>query len=247
MISGKTISIKSLIAKVYRDLQLKEEEDFMSMIEWAAEALDHIHVYPQYTHQLICIPITSYKTELPCDFIDVESLEYNGQNLLETNNPFGPQTTIGNTGIYYTPYSYNQSKIENAVFVNPNDLSYNRGNSSIKIENGWLKTSFNTGNVNMIYTAQPMDDEGYPMLPDEVSFREALYRYIVYKYLYAKYLHGEITENVYQDAKNEWKYYCNQAGAQALMPNGTQLENLKRSFVSLKPRTDLFNSFYNSL
>jgi len=246
-ISGNTVSVKNIIAKVYRDLSLKDEEDFMSMIEWSAEALDFIHVYPQYTHETICIPINSYKTELPCDFIDVEYVEYNGHNLLETNNPFGPQTTLGNQGVYYTPYSYNQAKIQNAVFVHPDNLSYNKNGYSVKIENGWLKTSFKEGKVNMIYIAQPMDDEGYPLVPDEPSFREALYWYITYKYLYPKVLHGEISNQFYEDAYNKWQWYCNQAGAEAIMPNAMQLENLKRSFISLKPRVDLFNSFYNSL
>lgn len=247
-LSGKYVSVKNIIAKVYRDLQLKDEEPFMDMIEWMAEALDFIHVYPQYSHGKVCFEISGYKTELPCDFISIEGIAYNGRNLVPTNNLFGTSTIQGNRGAYYTPYSYNQSKIENVLFVEPENLSYNRSNNvSFKIENGWLKTPYNEGIIDMIYVSQPMDEEGYPLIPDNQSFREAIYKYVVYKYLYSRYIRGEVSENIYQDAKYDWKYYCNQAGTEAIMPTLGELENLKRSFLSLKPRVNLFNNFYNSL
>lgn len=48
-LSGKTISLKQIIAKVYRDLQLKEEDNFIDFIEWGAEALEQIGVFEQLT------------------------------------------------------------------------------------------------------------------------------------------------------------------------------------------------------
>lgn len=247
MLSGKTISVKSLIAKVYRDLQLKEEEPFMDFIEHIAEALDFIHVYPQYDHKAIEFVLDAYKTELPLDYIGLELIEYNGVNMRPTPNIFGPGSDVGSSGIYYTPYSYNQSKIENAVFIDPEDTSYFCPGYSFKIENGWLKTSFNEGTINMVYTSQPMDDEGYPLIPDNQSFREALYWYVVYKYLYPKVLKGEVNGQFYDDAYNKWQWYCNQAGTEAIMPDLTTLENLKRSYLTLKTKPNLFNNFYNSL
>jgi len=247
MLSGKTISVKSIIAKVYRDLQLKEEEPFMDFIEWMAEALDFIHVYPQYSIKPICFKITAYKTELPCDFIGLDQIEFEGINLRATNNSFGPIQDNAVIGRYYTPYSYNQSKLENAVFVDPYSTSYFREGYSFKIENGWLKTSFKEGEINLSYISQPMDEEGYPLVPEDVSFKEALYWYVVYKYLYSKALRGEISNYFYEDAYNKWHWYCNQAGAEAMMPDLNTLENIKRSFLSLKINPYLFNNFFNSL
>lgn len=247
MLSGKTVSVKSIIAKVYRDLQLKEEEPFMDFIEWCAEALDFIHVYPQYNIKQICFEVTAYKTELPYDFIGLDQIEYEGVNLRATNNSFGPIKDNAVIGRYYTPYSYNQSKLENAVFVDPYSTSYFREGYSFKIENGWLKTSFKEGDINLSYISQPMDEEGYPLIPDNVSFKEALYWFIVYKYLYPKALRGEISASFYDDAYNKWQWYCNQAGAEAMMPDLNTLENIKRSYLSLKINPYLFNNFFNSL
>jgi len=245
-VSGKQISVKSIIAKIYRDLDLKEEEAFMDFIEWCAEALDFIHVYPQYESKPISFKVDAYKTELPCDYIGLDQISYKGVNLRPSHNSFG-LTTGTPSGQYYTRYSYNQSKIENAVFIDPSNTTYFSPGYSFKIENGWLKTSFNTGDVDMVYISQPMDDEGYPLIPDEISFKEALYWYVVYKYLYPKVLRGEISDKFYNDAYNKWQWYCNQAGAEAMMPDLTTLENIKRAYLSLKIKPNLFENFYNGL
>lgn len=248
-LKGSYVSIKTLIAKIYRDLQFTEEEHFVDIIEWCAEALDHIHVNPQYVSTPLCFEVDSYKTELPCDFIALDQISYMGENMVASNNSFGfDDTTV--PGRYYTPYpaySYNVNKIKNVLFIDPNSTNYFRSGHSFKIENGWLKTSFKEGQVSMVYLAHPMDEEGYPLIPDEVSFKEALYWYCNYKYSYAKARLGELATYFYEDAYAKWQYYCNQAGAEALMPTLTQLEGMKRMYLSLIPKIDSFKRYFNNI
>ena len=246
MTNGKFTSCKTIIAKLYRDLQLKEEEAFTDIIEWLAEALDFIHVYPQYTYNDAILKVSNYKVELPCDYIGMDVIEYNGYNLKYSSNSFGPQAT-DYTPYYLTPYSYNQKKIENAVFVDPSTINYFLNKDSVILKNGYIKTSFKEGILNIKYIAMVVDEDGYPMIPDNVSFREALYWYCTYKYLYPKVLHGEINGQFYTDAYSKWQYYCNQAGAEAIMPDLITLENIKRNFIRLKPNIHQFDSFYNRL
>lgn len=243
MLNGKQISCKTVVAKVYRDLQLTEEGPFMDMIEWLAEALEFIHVYPQYIHKTCKIEIVNYKGEIPCDFIGLDAVEYNGINTLYASNIFGPQDTP-KSGRYYTPYSYNQEKINNVLLVKNNIIG---PETSFSIDGSWFKTSFKEGELYIRYTAYPSDDEGYPLVPDHQSFKEALYWYITYKYLYAKVLKDEINPRFYDDAFTKWQYYCNQAGAEAMMPDLATLEAIKRSYHRLKPDMFHFTNFYNNL
>ena len=243
-LTNKFVSVKSIVAKLYRDLRLTEEEDFTDIIEWCGEALDFIHVYPQYkTKEPLALQVKNYKAELPCDYIQMQSIEYNGYNIIYSNNLFGPQDNTSSP-YYLTPYSYNQKKIENVVFVDPSGINYFTGKNSVIIENGYVKTSFKEGDINIVYTGMVLDDEGYPMVPDNVSFREALYWFCTYKYLYPKALNNEINSKFYEDAFQKWQYYCNQAGAEAMMPDLITLENIKRSFISLRPNLNKFNKFY---
>lgn len=243
-LNNKQISVKSIIAKVYRDLQLTDEEPFMDFIEWMAEALDFIHVYPQYEHKTGRVQIKNYKGELPCDYINLESIGYNGMNIRYTTDMFGPRDTSP-TGRYYTPYAYNQDKLANVVLVtNENRLG---PNATFKIEGGYFLTSFKEGNLDIAYLGLPLDEEGYPLIPDHVSFKEALYWYVVYKFLYPKVLKGDVQGQFYQDAYQKWQYYCNQAGAEALMPDLITLENIKRSYLTLRLRPNLVDNFFRTL
>jgi len=245
MLTDKTVSIKAIIAKLYRDLQLTEEESFTDIIEWASEALDFIHVFPQYEHKEACINVCNHKGELPCDYISLEFLEYKGTGLRYSTNVFGTQHKNTNRGEYYTPYSYNASKIANVLLLDGTNII--RESDSFTIKNGYFNTSFRDGNINIVYVAMKTDDEGYPLIPDNVSFREALYWYCNYKYTYSKARMGEINSSFYEDAYNKWQWYCGQAGAEAMMPDLITLENIKRSYLSLRLRPNLYNDFFNSL
>ena len=49
----KLTSVKSVIAKVFTDLDLKEGDHRLSdMIEWAGEALEKIGSFPQFTQKV---------------------------------------------------------------------------------------------------------------------------------------------------------------------------------------------------
>lgn len=244
MLNKNTVSVKTIIAKIYRDLQLTEEENFVDYIEWCAEALDFIHVYPQYTHHKQCIQVSNHKGELPCDYIQLESLEYKGTSLRYSTGSFGPRDTT-KTVEYLTPYSFNQDKIKNVLLLDGTNII--EGLDSFSISNGYIKTSFREGKINILYVAMELDEEGYPLIPDHQSFKEALYWYCVYKYLYAKVLRGEIQAQLYTDAYQKWLWYCNQSGAEALMPDLITLENIKRSYLSLRPRPNMASNFFNEL
>lgn len=239
-LSGKTISVKAIIAKVYRDLRLTDEEPFVDFIEWCAEAMDFIHVYAQYEHKEACIEIKNFKAEIPFDFIQMEEIEHNGVNMRYNENR-GNTTTNDR---YLTPYAYNQDRLANVTLV---PTVYRIGAHTVNITNGYFTTSFNNGKLNIKYAAMPLDEDGYPMIPDNVSFKEALYWYVVQKYLFSRTLTGEVNPQMYTHALERWNWYCNQAGAVAMMPDLLMLENLKRNFLSLRIRPNLFDNFYNDL
>lgn len=244
MLNGKYVSLKNIIAKVYRDLQLKEEGVFTDIIEWAAEALDFIHVYDQYESKTHTIAIQNYKGEIPCDFIALESAEYNGYQLRSSKHSFGPQSSGAATP--RLPYRSNREVLESSgLLVDP--TKFYAGSESFKFDGGFCKTSFETGYVTIQYQALPTDCDGYPLIPDNQAFKEALFWFITAKYLYPKVLHKEIEERFYTDAFEKWQWYCGQAGAEAMMPDLNTLENLKRAYLSLRLNPNQFATFFNDL
>jgi hypothetical protein len=243
-LTSNTVSYQTIISKLYRDLQLKDEQDIIGdILEWTAEALEFIGVYDQYESKPATITIVNYKGEKPCDFIALEQTTYNNYPIVYNTGIQTPKDTSINYG-YLTPYSYNQEKINNGLLFNGN---YRLANGeTFKIESSWFKTSFEKGELNIVYKSVIVDTDGFPLIPDNVSYKEALYWYIVYKINYAQARKGEIAASFYTDAYDKWLKYCNQAGANAMMPDLTMLENIKRSFISLRPNLYKFNSQFSN-
>lgn len=115
------------------------------------------------------------------------------------------------------------------------------------ITNEYIKTNVETGYIMMAYQAIPTDHDGYPMIPDDSSFIEALYWYITMKLLYPQWKQGSIRDAVYYDARRSWNYYCKQAYGNALMPNVDQLESIKNTWLRLIPEINEHTTGFSTL
>jgi len=115
------------------------------------------------------------------------------------------------------------------------------------INGSYIKTNIRTGFLMISYQAVPVDDEGYPMIPDDESFEEAIYWYINMKLTYPEWKMGRVRDAVYYDAKSSWNFYRKQAYATALMPNTDQLESIKNAWLRLVPEIDEHNTFFSNL
>jgi hypothetical protein len=112
---------------------------------------------------------------------------------------------------------------------------------------GYIKTNFRTGYLLISYQAVPVDSEGYPMIPDDESFEEALYWYINMKLTYPEWKSGRVRDAVYYDTRNSWNFYRKQAYAVAMMPNVDQLEAIKNAWVRLVPNINEHDTFFSHL
>lgn len=253
--SGKTTSVKTVIAKVYRDLDLKEEDIFINFLEWSAEALEKIGAFTQLESKVTDPPIRihNYKGDLPDDLVYINQVSFNGYPILPASNSFGPIRIDNNGSPSNQPYAFYEDKIQNTIFVNPADsglYTLNKGlyeRVTYTISNGCIKTSFCSGFLEISYQAMLIDCDGYPLVPDYVEFREALYWYINMKYSYSLWRRGEIRDGIYQHSQEQWHWYCQQAANKAMIPDLNTLESIKRSFLCLRPRVEQFRNFFEDL
>jgi len=115
------------------------------------------------------------------------------------------------------------------------------------INDNWIKTNIETGYIMLAYQAVPTDAEGYPLVPDDHSFMDALYWYIVMKTLYPKWVGGQVRDAVYFEARRSWNYYCKQAYGNAMMPDADQMESVKNSWLRLVPNINQHSEFFSTL
>lgn len=293
----KLTSVKSVIAKVFTDLDLQEETHRVSdMIEWAGEALEKIGAFPYFINKVTglegvpLLELSNYQCKLPCDFYSLIQMTYSEN----AHGPFlpmrystghfethGDPEDITSTTVtppesdivtftmqlydmdYDTALAYINSNPDKRVLISAMvsdgyakvvNISGSIGNPLITtddityvISNNYIKTNVRTGYIMMAYQAIPTDCDGYPMIPDEISFKEAVYWYINMKLMYPKWAEGRVRDAVYYDAKRSWNYYCKQAYGDALMPNADKLESIKNAWVRLIPEIKEHNSGFSTL
>ena len=97
-----------------------------------------------------------------------------------------------------------------------------------------ITTAFRYGVIDIQYLAFATDDRGYPLVPDDVSFRDALFWKIAYHVSMRK---PELMANQrMQDmeyCRQMWNKYCVQARAEANMPDLDMLIRLKNNWLRL--------------
>jgi hypothetical protein len=116
------------------------------------------------------------------------------------------------------------------------------------ISGGYIKTNLESGYLMIAYQAIPTDHDGYPMIPDNQSFMEAIYWYITMKLLYPQWVGGQVRDAVYADAKRSWNFYCKQAYGNSMMPNGAdQMEAIKNTWHRLVEEFNEHDSFFSTM
>lgn len=248
MLYDKYTSIKVVIAKVYRDLQLDEEDRIGDMIEWSAEAMDHIGAFGQFQSKTLQLEVDCYAAILPRDFHQLQLISYLNRPLHKSEDVFGPQHNSSQHGDT-TTYIVNESSLYTPVFLGNVGATGNPGGKlpTYSIEGRTIRTSFPEGPITIQYTSRVLDEENWPMIPDTVDFREAVFRYIVYKMHFASFIRGKISPNLYEKLEQDWWRKCKQARASADMPDMNTMQNLATSYLQLKPNINQYNNFFKDL
>lgn len=242
-------SCRTIIAKVFSDLDLQEETHRISdMVEWIGEGMLKIGAFPSLTTKvtgkegLPLLDIVDYQAKLPCDMHTLNQIAYS----TSANGPFYPMRYA--TG----SYSFNQG-MSNSTSSEATNTKINTDlNTSLNFDyvysvtGGYVKTNIKNGYLLISYQAIPVDSDNYPLVPNDESFKEALYWYINMKLSYPKWKNGEIRDAIYYDAKSSWNFYRKQAYAEAMMPNSDQLESIKNSWLKLIPEINANKTFFST-
>ena len=126
------------------------------------------------------------------------------------------------------------------------DNEFSDFSESYVIENNLIKTSFKDGKICLSYTSFPTDEDCYPLVPDDISFREAMFWYIYKKMLLGGYI-PSMNGIGYELAEQQWKYYCTQARNNANFPDIAGYESFLNQWVRLIPNMNRFDDNFRDI
>tara|TARA_R110000787_G_scaffold115506_1_gene225427 strand:+ start:7339 stop:8223 length:885 start_codon:yes stop_codon:yes gene_type:complete len=114
------------------------------------------------------------------------------------------------------------------------------------IDNDYIKTSFPSGKICLSYKAIPTDEDCFPLVPDDISFKEAMFWYI-YKKLLLMNPTFKANGIGYELAETQWKYYCTQARNAANFPDIDRYESFMNQWVRLIPNLNRHSQSFEEL
>lgn len=221
MYNGKTKSLGSVLWKVFRNKLITD----LSYDEGAEYALEFIRLVgaPLVFHDTVKkVNVNAYKAALPTDSINIKGIrvyDYNDNGIDTTYDaPIALRYATdlyhkGSTDICDDP---NFTKAANSVHP---ELTYT-------LQNGIIFTSFEKGTIEVSYKAIGLDEDGYPLIPDNEKFLLGLEYYILHRYLEGLWSMGKITDKVFSYYEQKRHWYLGAANSSLQMPTLDQLESI---------------------
>lgn len=217
MYSGKTTSVQEILWKVLRN-PLCQDLTIEQASEYVVEVLKLIGAPLSFSDKVEELELKHHKVSLPADLIEIKGVKHGGIPLR-----YG-------TDLYHVD-------VENECI---SEYTY-------IVQECVLISSLDKGCLTISYKALPTDKDGFPLIPDNESYRMAIEYYIMHRYLELIWAMSKITDKVFQYYEQKRHWYVGQASSSLTAANKDQLESMVNSINRLIINNDAYSSFYRNM
>lgn len=175
------INIKYILDRILQH-PLMQDVTFEQAVSYTVDFMRLVGVPNMFFEKTVVIEVSNYRAMLPCDYYKV----------IQIRKPGGPTFRYSSDSFHMSEYKdFNNRPIS--------DLTY-------KIQGNIIYTSIENGEIEMSYKAIAVDEEGYPLLPDNSSFTRALKLYIKKEHFTILFDTGKIDFKVLQNVQKEYSW-----------------------------------------
>ena len=267
----KYTKCESVIAKIMADADMSEKNIRVTDIrEWIFEAVEKIGAPVQYVQKesgedgVPIFEIREHQVPIPDDLESLTAVAYStdGTNWVQARKDESSfkARNISHNGHHYTPEQPAREPMVthrsqllgiNGSTALLNAIKENRINEpTYWIKPGWIVFNKDKGKAKLSYKAIATDERGYPLIPDMASYQEAIYWYVMMKLSFPKFLKGKLGGRVkynmgaYTYIQQQWNFYRNQAYAESMMPNESEMISIKNEWTKLIPDWSADENFF---
>jgi len=228
MLTGRTVSIGNILWKVLKQ-PIVQDLKYEDAAEYAIEYLRLIGAPLTFEDKVIRIKLNNYKGLLPPNLISLRGIEYSDCEC------------TGGIAMRYA------SNIYHTDIKNDRDCDDYYKEYTYITQNNIITTSMKDGWINISYSAISTDDFGYPLIPDNESFKVGLEYYIIHRTLEGLWSMGKITDKVFQYYEQKRHYYSAQATNSMTIKNMDQMETMfnaiNRMIIDVNPHQTFYKNF----
>lgn len=233
MLNPGYTTIERVVENVIRDTGFTESIDFADIVEWVFIAQELINVPTAYIKKITDgntdwghyppVQVVAHRAELPCDFHKLISVrEYCLQIPM-----------VGDSGTFLQSIrDVDSGKYSNITYT---------------INNNYIFTNMEEGYLEIAYWAFPTNEEGMPMIPDDVKYLRAVESFIAFKIATRLWLQDKLSTDKKNYFEQNWYWDAKAAKGKADIPSYDQAESLKNQILRLVQRPTQASWGYSGL
>lgn len=203
-------NIRLIMDKLTRHPLLKDIP-FETVIDYTVDFIRIVGTPKSFLEKTQEIDIKEYRGALPCDYYDINQVR-----IIDKDKRMGT--------FRYSTDSFHMSNIKPK-----------HGGLTYKIQGNCIITSIPEGKIEIAYKAMPLDDEGYPLIPDNGSYSRALELYIKLQYFTDFFDEGKISSQVLANTQQQYAWAVGQAQTDLIRPTIDQMEAISNMWNKLLP------------
>lgn len=209
------INLRQVVDNI-KDHPLLKDVPFERIVNYAIDFSRIMRVPQIFESKVIDVEIHKYKGLLPCDYFNINQIKDKKSNriLLPATDSF---FFSENNKVKYNPFTY-------------------------KIQDEYIYTGLEEGIIEVSYRAIKTDKDGYPLIPDNTLYAQALEYYVKKKVFTKLFDMGKINQNVLQNVQQEYAWIVGQCLSDYSTPNEDEFQNMVNMWTSLIPKRHLDRS-----
>lgn len=224
--NGQYVSVESIIARVYRELNIKEPINYGDAIEWIADAMEIIGAPTSLVEKVQNVKVENYRAQIPVDLHLIQTIGGTTVELDEDDC---------NNKASYTPMRYSTDAFHHYYCKHSKDFQCS-SDLTYKVNDHFINPNFETGQLLISYYAIPTDDRGFPKVPDDQKFKRAVAGEVKWRLGFLQWQAGKMRDAVYQKIEQERDWYIGAAQTKAVLPSPDQAEAIKNNWLRLIPK-----------
>lgn len=218
---------------------------FEAIIDYAVDFMRIVQCGGFFEEKCVKLPIEQYKGVLPEDFYEVNQIRLVSR---KCKHPVYEEVTRtdedGNTipTMQYEQVGYIEDDCKvGKVFTYATDTFHMSEDKTCvgltyKIQGGYIFTSIKEGEIEISYKAILVDDEGYPMIPDNSKFTRALEAYIKKQWFTILFDMGKIQPAILQNVQQEYAWAVGACESEFQKMSLDKAESFYNSWRTMIPR-----------
>ncbi|HEX8586047.1 MAG TPA: hypothetical protein VF680_16760 [Allosphingosinicella sp.] len=192
----------------------------MSYDQCAEFALEYLRLLGSplsFSDKIACITVKNYKAEAPKDLVHLRGIKFGGVAMRYASDVYHNEEDNVTSELTYT--------LNNCV----------------------IQTSFKDGEIVVSYKAIETDEFGYPLIPDNESFKKGLEYFIIHMYIEPLWAMGKIQDKVFSYYEQKRHFYSGQASTSMMVANldhlETMMNSINRLIIDVNPQETFYKNF----